>query len=187
MTEPNLADIVVDPLNEVTRKERRNLLAASTAALVVSAMGLVPTKLAALGIEFAPPAQKSFLVIFAFVVGYFIIAFLVYGVADFFLWRKKFQDHLINREVTSLTWSQDDEREHDEIHENIPSADWLYRMPSGLMVYVMLTRALVFWRESNAWRWEILEMLNQWGKEFLKCESSMAPVTGCITRNRGAN
>ena len=128
MSDANPSEFLTDPLSEVTRKERRNLLAASTTGALVATTGLVPTQFSALGIQFTPPAQQAFVVLLASVVSYFILAFVVYGVADFFIWRKKYQDYLVALTIEVQSWSQEDKRIYDELHEGIPRAVWLYSM-----------------------------------------------------------
>jgi hypothetical protein len=76
-----------DPLSKVTRTERRNLVAASFIGVVISQTGLVPSKINALGIEFDHADQKALLRMFAAVVIYFLLAFLVYAGSDLVAWR----------------------------------------------------------------------------------------------------
>jgi uncharacterized membrane protein YqjE len=78
---------VEDPLSEETRKERRALLGASGLGILVVRTGLVPTKISALGIEFSTRDQRSFVVAVAVVVAYFFVAFLIYAISDFIVWR----------------------------------------------------------------------------------------------------
>ena len=128
MSDANPSEFLTDPLSEVTRKERRNLLAASTVGILVAKAGLVPTQLSTLGIQFTPPAQQTFVALLASVVIYFILAFAFYGVADFFVWRKKYQDYLVASAIEEQNWSQEDQRNYEEIHEGVPRAVWLYSM-----------------------------------------------------------
>jgi len=134
MLSTSLAEVLADPLSDITRKERRNLLLASTAGAIVATMGLVPTKFSTLGIDFSPPAQNSFVILVALVIAYFVAAFLLYGVADFFVWRIKYQDYLVARQVESITWTEEDKYHYDEIHSGIPQALWLYSW-SGPVVF----------------------------------------------------
>lgn len=71
MSNANLSDFLTDPLSEVTRKERRNLLLASTAGVLVAKMGLIPARISVLGVEFSPPAQQAFISLMSLIVGYF--------------------------------------------------------------------------------------------------------------------
>lgn len=65
---PIVTDVPLsDPLSEVTRKERKFLLGVSMIGLFVSYSGIVPTKIAALGIELSTTDQKSFLILLALV------------------------------------------------------------------------------------------------------------------------
>lgn len=71
-----------DPLREVTRKERRNLLAASAVSYGIVKTGLVPTEIATLGIKLSPAHRSELLMTLAIVVGYFLVAFVIYAVSD---------------------------------------------------------------------------------------------------------
>jgi hypothetical protein len=86
---------MVDLLNEdlisydqVTRKERRALLGISVLGVALVKIPLVPEKLSTFGIEFARPNQQAFLTIYAAVVAYFLVAFLIYALTDFIAWRR---------------------------------------------------------------------------------------------------
>lgn len=83
-----------DPLSEVSRGERRILLITSLLAVAVTAGGLVPVKVAALGIELSPPEQTRLLVLLALVVSYFLVAFLLYGLPE---WRRSLARQKIYR------------------------------------------------------------------------------------------
>lgn len=128
MSNANLSDFLTDPLSEVTRKERRNLLLASTAGVLVAKMGLIPARISVLGVEFSPPAQQAFISLMSLIVGYFILAFVFYGMADFFVWRKKYQNYLVTSKSESLIWTQEDQFNYEELHHGIPRAAWLYTM-----------------------------------------------------------
>lgn len=80
--------ISFDPLSEVTRKERRALLGISVLGVALVKIPLVPEKLSTFGIEFARPNQQAFLTIYAAVVLYFLVAFLIYALTDFIAWRR---------------------------------------------------------------------------------------------------
>ncbi len=127
MPEPDPREYLADPLSAIARVERRNLLLAATLAILIAHVNLVPTRMSALGLEFAPPAQASFLLITALVVGYFIVAFATYAVADLFVWRKRYYDYLAAVERESKDWTLQDQIEHDEVHANLPTIDWYYQ------------------------------------------------------------
>jgi amino acid transporter len=127
MAEPDPRDYLTDPLSAIARAERRNLLLAATLAILIAHVNLVPTRISALGLSFAPPAQAAFLVITVFVVLYFVLAFGMYAVADFFIWRKRYYDYLAALERESKDWTLEDQIEHDEIHANLPTIDWYYQ------------------------------------------------------------
>jgi len=79
-----------DPLSEVSRKERKFLLGVCAISITIVETGLVPNKISALGVDFSPADQKSLLVIMALIVAYFLIAFMIYAVSDFIVWRIAF-------------------------------------------------------------------------------------------------
>lgn len=85
-----------DPLKEVTRKERRALLAVSVAALAIAKAGLTPIKIESIGIEFSAANKPVLLYIILGVVVYFLIAFAVYAASDFIAWQRSYYE-LIDR------------------------------------------------------------------------------------------
>ena len=77
---------VLDPLSEVTRRERKALLIVSLIALAISLGGLVPTKIQALGVDLSVPQQDSILLLIALSVIYLLGGFSIYLWAD---WRSR--------------------------------------------------------------------------------------------------
>lgn len=132
MPDSYFKDLLGDPLSEVTRKERRNLLIASFTGIAIATMGMVPTKLSALGIDFSPPAQNLFPLLVAIVVAYFLFAFATYGLADFFIWRQQYQDHFVRRELEARDCTYEDQLAYEEYHAGISRADWLYNWHNPL-------------------------------------------------------
>ena len=122
-----------DPLTEVSRKERRNLLIASTVGVLMAQVGLVPNEISALGIHFPAPAQSSFLVLMAIIVLYFICAFLIYAIADSIIWLKKRHDYLVSVEIAAETATPDDLEQWNLV--NVPDISWYYRW-TPLAAYV---------------------------------------------------
>lgn len=83
---------VSDPLSEVTRTERKLLLAVSALGILIVKTGLVPSKISALGIEFAQTDQRALLRAIGAIVLYFLFAFLVYAISDLMAWRFKYHN-----------------------------------------------------------------------------------------------
>ena len=79
--------LVKDPLSEVTRKERRTLLGASAIGVAMVKANLLPQKISTLGIDFQQIDQTVLLRSVAFLILYFILAFLLYSTSDFLTWR----------------------------------------------------------------------------------------------------
>lgn len=124
MSEPNPVTFLSDPLSDVSRKERRNLLIASTVGALMAHAGLVPTQVSALGIEFPVPAQSSFLVVMAAIVAYFVLAFFIYALADFVIWRKRRHEYIVSLKIAEDNISYDEEM---ELHRlNVPSIAWYF-------------------------------------------------------------
>jgi hypothetical protein len=81
---------VKDPLSEVTRKERRSLLAVSLVALVIVKVGLLPEEITTLGIKFAAHDKGRLIILFVFIISFYLAAFMIYALSDFIAWRLAF-------------------------------------------------------------------------------------------------
>ena len=79
LSEANPISEFGDPLSDVTRKERRLLIVISAIDYFVIRSGALPTKIAALGIEFDKANQQSFLALLAVATSYLLLAFLLYA------------------------------------------------------------------------------------------------------------
>ena len=79
--------ILKDPLSDLSRKERRSLLATAAVGLVIVEADVLPSKISALGIEFDSTNQAVLLIAIACVIGYFLSAFAIYAWSDFLAWR----------------------------------------------------------------------------------------------------
>jgi hypothetical protein len=127
MAEPNPKEFLEDLLSPITRTEQRNLLLASTAGYLVGKVGLIPTQISALGITLTPPAQVYVVWIVALTIFYFLLALIVYGIADFYIWRTKLQDYLTHVWSYMENYSEYDQMQDDEFHLSVPNIAWLYR------------------------------------------------------------
>lgn len=78
--------VLTDPLSENSRKKRKMLLGSGAFGIVMAKAELVPTKIAALGIEFTKTNQEAVIIMGALVVVYFLAAFLAYGLSDLYGW-----------------------------------------------------------------------------------------------------
>ena len=104
-----------DPLRESTRKERRSLLIVSFIGLLVSRVGLLPSKIEAFGAEFPSVDQRWLLFTCAALIVYFLLGFTIYAITDWFaheaesyrVWRK--QDRPAWRMLREII---QEEREH---------------------------------------------------------------------------
>jgi len=121
MSEPNhFSDRLREPLNETTRKARRNLLAASVIGLVITRVGLVPEKISAFGIEFTSANQEALTALLVAAILYFLVSFSVYVFSELTAW----QVVLASRQLESLraeserksNWSLSRNPDEDRFH-----------------------------------------------------------------------
>jgi hypothetical protein len=78
-----------DPLSEVTRKERKFLLAASSATILLTSLHEKVTKIPAIETDqLSVGSQRAILIALALVVGYALVAFVIYAWTDFVSWRQ---------------------------------------------------------------------------------------------------
>lgn len=147
-----------DPLSEVTRKIRRNLLATASMSYLIVFMGLLPTKLLTLGIEFSEQNQFSFLVIILCLVLYFGITFSIYAVEDFIKWNMKIKKEnetkstsqskalvknamgRILRPINEITQEEKDRRIENEIKKEVK-----LRLDQSAQKYQIFGYFRVFW------------------------------------------
>lgn len=127
MAESDPSSFLGDPLSVISRLERRNLLIASTVGLLAGHVGLIPTRISALGLEFDAPAQSAFLVVLGLVVFYMASAFFIYSIADFFIWRKRYYDYKIAVEKEASNWTQEDQEAYDEMRKSVPPIHWYWQ------------------------------------------------------------
>jgi hypothetical protein len=125
---PTPADFLGDPLSDVSRRERRSLLASSTIAVLTAHAGLIPKQISALGIELTSLDRSAFLILFAAVVIYFLVAFAVYGFSAFLVWRHKYHQYQEKAEIAAQNWTQNDQHDYDELRRYVPAIAWLYRI-----------------------------------------------------------
>ena len=124
-----------DPLSDVTRKERRFLLAISVFAITIVKAGIVPTKLTALGVEFGKTDQQSLLWVLGLITLYFLIAFIIYAASDFLAWRLAFYQAF--RE--SLKKRFEAEHKRDPSYERLREYEREFRVSLGNRVVFVLS------------------------------------------------
>ncbi|ELK8311673.1 TPA: hypothetical protein I7693_21930 [Vibrio vulnificus] len=79
---PNLADILKDPFTETTRKVRNHLMVAGLIGVLVADVGLIPSKVSALGIEFTGVEQANLLRLLFGVMIYYVVTFAIYSISE---------------------------------------------------------------------------------------------------------
>ena len=76
-----------EPLNDTTRKTRRNLLASAVVGVVITRVGLVPEKISAFGIEFTSANQQALIALLIAIILYFSVSFFVYVYSELTAWQ----------------------------------------------------------------------------------------------------
>ena len=76
-----------EPLNETTRKARRNLMGAALIGIVITKVGLVPEKISAFGVEFTSANQHALLMLLIAAILYFALGFIVYAYSELTAWQ----------------------------------------------------------------------------------------------------
>ena len=88
MDAPSSAEVLLqDALTATTRRIRTALLVFSVLGFIMKKTGLVPSKIAGLGIEFTADHRTSLTLIVLLATLYFLVAFVVYALADFSKWQ----------------------------------------------------------------------------------------------------
>jgi len=80
--------------------------------------GLIPSKIAAFGVEFSSTDQKAILSSMAAVTSYFFLTFLIYAWTDFLAWRLA-----IHNVIIELRKEKEAEHSRKMMGEDIPSSD----------------------------------------------------------------
>lgn len=78
-----------DFLSEVTRRERRTLLGVSMLSIAIVSADLIPKEIAVLGILLTASNSLMLLKLLAVVIGYYLTAFICYGLSDFTVRKSK--------------------------------------------------------------------------------------------------
>ena len=109
MTNPDFEQSLLrDALSDVTRKERRFLLGVSLFGIALSIGGMAPSKIPSLGIEFQLADQRALLIIVAFIVFYFIVAFIIYAASDYLSWKLEIKSWALEKAIS----------ENEEVYRN---------------------------------------------------------------------
>lgn len=137
---------LVDPLSDVSRKERRMLLGLSMLSLFFTHGGALPTKFTALGVELSTGEQRTFLVIIAIGLFYFLSAFFLYAMSDFIVWRKKITEEYIEEAkamISSYMYDNSPQDQYDAEVQSEESKAWRkYEIWARLTKPMSLLRAM---------------------------------------------
>ena len=114
-----------DPLSDLARKHRTFLLVSSFIGIVMVKTGIVPSKIAAFGIEFGDVDTQALFFVTAATVIYFFAAFLLYSSSDFLIWRLEIlkaledQEEVISIKFARIEKEREDEKEEEMSQEEI--------------------------------------------------------------------
>lgn len=125
-----------DPLSEVTRKERRMLLGVSMLGIFFVKAGILPTKISALGVDLQSSDQNSFLYLMCLVLVYFMIAFFIYAMSDFVVWRKA----VMNAEISSYKQEMEERDNYPQHPYDIEMEGVINKAYKSNRVWFALTR-----------------------------------------------
>ncbi|CDU10731.1 conserved hypothetical protein [Vibrio diabolicus] len=78
----NLSNRLKDPFTETTRKVRNHLMVAGLIGVLVADVGLIPSKISALGIEFTGIEQSNLLKLLFAIVVYYVFTFVIYAISE---------------------------------------------------------------------------------------------------------
>jgi hypothetical protein len=84
--------LLEDPLREVSRKERRTLLALSAFAIFVQKTRFVPSEVNFSGVKFPHVGKTTVYSALLVLIVYFLLTFAVYALTDFLSWKHRFRD-----------------------------------------------------------------------------------------------
>ncbi len=82
----HITDQLREPLNETTRKVRRNLLAASLVGLVTTKVGLIPTQITAFGIAFSTSNLEALMLLITAITVFYLVSFSIYIASELQGW-----------------------------------------------------------------------------------------------------
>ncbi|HCZ9577548.1 TPA: hypothetical protein O4H83_003470 [Vibrio cholerae] len=85
-----IAERLKIPLGAVAIANRKQLLLFSVLGIIVTVVGVMPAKIAMLGIEFDTSNQQAFLVLLTLSVVYYLISFVVSMLSDLMSWKVLF-------------------------------------------------------------------------------------------------
>ena len=108
-----IAERLKVPLGSVAIANRKQLLLFSVLSLIVTVVGVMPTKVSMLGIEFDASNQRAFLVLLTLGVVYYLVSFVVSMLSDLMSWKvlftlnkEKLLTNLDNFDISHLSKEQ---------------------------------------------------------------------------------
>lgn len=130
-----IAEILTSKLTlaDDTKKQRKYLLGFSLLIIAITWIGIVPTKLTALGIEFTQVEQRILLMILGLINFYYFTGFIIYGIKDYYIW-KSLENYFYITDMTVMLNSikndiADKVKEDPELTRSIVKEQSLKSMP----------------------------------------------------------
>jgi hypothetical protein len=144
LTKPrDVPSLLKDPLNKMTRDERRYLLGVSGAGIAMVKANLVPKEITTLGIKIGDINRTYLLWCVAIVVSYFLIAFFLYALSDVIEWRVRYQEATTILRQTVNGNDQTFRKEKAIIRSSVSPIAWLRLLFDVLFPIVIAVIAVI--------------------------------------------
>jgi hypothetical protein len=101
--------------------------------IAIEKVGLVPVEITFLGITLRNEDQNALIIILAIVIAYFFVAFLIYGITDYMVLRKKHQEYLEAVDAHCENMTEEDQFHYDEMQARIGGISWIYQCSTHVM------------------------------------------------------
>src|SRR5215813_9620542 len=105
-----LIEYLADFLSDVTRSERRVLLGVCAIGLAIAWIGLTPSGISVLGIEFHATNQRTILNLVSVIIAYFFFEFLIHATKEYLAWGTKKDRVAMMRELRRIAGEQEMQR-----------------------------------------------------------------------------
>jgi hypothetical protein len=172
---PDLALFLKDPLQEITRKERKALLWVSTLGIIIAHTGLVPTQITALGLVFTAKKQTAWYVILSLINLYFLISFSLYCAVDYVAWRSAARADLFGKaykQISDQSVSARSLHSGAAAHAAADRVGDLYHVPYGLESQI--------WRVRCAFEMLLPILLGVYATFILAYKGATLEVVSCL-------
>lgn len=124
MEEPKIEELLVDSLSASTKVVRKNLLKVSAISFLAVGAELAPIQISAFGISLILSNQVILLITLCMITLYLLVAFTVYAMPDFFIWKSRILDYK-EREGVYVNSLTEEDYQQQKI-SGVERPKWLY-------------------------------------------------------------